>query len=348
MRALVYHGPGQKAWEEVPDPEITDDGDIVVRVDAATICGTDLHILKGDVPAVRNGRILGHEAVGTVEEVGDSVRRLCLGDRVLVSCISACGSCQYCREARYGQCTEGGGWVLGHKIDGTQADYVRVPYADTSTFRIPDGVSDEQALMLADVLPTGYEVGVLAGGVRPGDVVAVVGAGPVGLSAITGARLFSPSRIVAIDLSDARLDAAKQFGADVTINNSREDPVSVIKELTGRFGADVAIEAVGVPASFELAVSLARPGGRIANIGVHGEAATLHLEEQWIRDITITTGLVDTSSTPTLMRLITTGQIDAMKFITHHFDLDEFDQAYDVFARAADTHALKVVLTRGE
>jgi len=348
MRALVYHGPGHKAWEEVADPEITDDGDVIVRVDAVTICGTDLHILKGDVPAVRNGRILGHEAVGTVEEVGDSVRRLRPGDRVLVSCISACGSCRYCREARYGQCTEGGGWVLGHKIDGTQAEYVRVPYADNSTFRIPDGVSDEEALMLADILPTGYEVGVLAGGVRPGDVVAVVGAGPIGLSAITGARLYSPSQIVAIDLSDARLHAAKQFGADVTVNNSREDPLSIIKDLTGRFGADVAIEAVGVPDAFELAVKLARPGGRIANIGVHGEAATLHLEEQWIRDITITTGLVDTSSTPTLMRLITTGQIDAMKFVTHHFDLDEFDQAYDVFARAADTHALKVVLTRGE
>ena len=348
MRALVYHGPGQKAWEEAPDPELTDDGDVIVRVNAVTICGTDLHILKGDVPAVRNGRILGHEAVGTVEEAGDSVRRLCSGDRVLVSCISACGSCRYCLQARYGQCLEGGGWVLGHTIDGTQAEYVRVPYADTSTFRIPNGVSDEEVLMLADILPTGYEVGVLAGGVRPGDVVAVVGAGPVGLSAITGARLFSPSHIVAIDLSDARLEAAKQFGADITVNNTREDPLSVIKELTGRLGADVAIEAVGVPASFELAVSLARPGGRIANIGVHGEAATLHLEEQWIRDITITTGLVDTSSTPTLMRLITTGQIDARQFITHHFDLDEIEEAYDVFARAADTKALKVVLTQGE
>ena len=348
MRALVYHGPGQKAWEEVPDPEILDDGDIIVRVDATTICGTDLHILKGDVPAVNKGRILGHEAVGTVWEVGDGVRRLCPGDRVLVSCISACGSCRFCREGRYGQCLEGGGWVLGHKVDGTQAEFVRVLYADTSTFRSPDGVSDEEALMLADILPTGYEVGVLAGGVRPGDAVAVVGAGPVGLSAITGARLYSPSHIVAIDLSDARLEAAKQFGADVTVNNSREDPLSVIKDLTGGLGADVSIEAVGIPASFELAVKLARPGGRIANIGVHGEAATLHLEEQWIRDITITTGLVDTSSTPTLMRLITTGQIDASRFITHHFELDEFDQAYDVFARAADTHALKVVLTRGE
>ena len=348
MHAVVYHGPGRKSWEEVATPVIVDDTDAIVRVDVVTICGTDLHILKGDVPAVRNGRILGHEAVGTVEETGASVRRLRPGDRVLVSCISACGSCRYCREARYGQCTEGGGWVLGHKIDGTQAEYVRVPYADNSTFRIPDGVSDDEVLMLADILPTGYEVGVLAGGVRPGDVVAVVGTGPIGLSAITGARLYSPSHIVAIDLSDARLHAAKQFGADVIVNNSREDPLSVIKDLTGRLGADVAIEAVGVPASFELAVKLARPGGRIANIGVHGEAAALHLEEQWIRDITTTTGLVDTSSTPTLMRLITTGQIDASRFVTHHFDLDEFDQAYDVFARAADTHALKVVLTRGE
>ncbi len=346
MRALVYDGPGRKAWEEVADPEITDDGDIIVRVDATTICGTDLHILKGDVPAVHKGRILGHEAVGTIDEVGDGVRRMCPGDRVLVSCISACGTCRFCREGRYGQCLEGGGWILGHKIDGTQAEYVRVPFADTSTFRVPDGVSDEEILMLADILPTGYEVGVLAGGVRPGDVVAVVGAGPVGLSAIAGAQLFSPSHIIAIDLSATRLEAAKQFGADVTVNNSREDPLSVIRALTGRLGADVSIEAVGTPATFELAVKLARPGGRIANIGVHGEAALLHLEEEWIKDITITTGLVDTSSTPTLMRLLTNGQIDARRFITHRFGLDEFEEAYDVFARAADTGALKVVLTR--
>jgi alcohol dehydrogenase len=346
MRALVYHGPGRKSWDEVPDPGITDDGDIIVRVDATTICGTDLHILKGDLPEVRNGRILGHEAVGTVDEVGDGVRTLAPGDRVLVSSVSACGTCQFCREARYGQCMSGGGWILGHTIDGTQAEYVRVPFADTSTFRVPAGAADEEILMLADVLPTGYEVGVLAGGVRPGDVVAVVGAGPVGLSAITSAQLFSPSHIVAIDLSDARLEAAKHFGADVTVNNSREDPLAVIKDLTGRLGADVSIEAVGVPAAFELAVKLARPGGRIANIGVHGRAVTLHLDEQWIRDITITTGLKDTSSTPTLMRLVTSGQIDAKRFITHHFGLDEMEAAYDVFARAADTGALKVVLSR--
>jgi alcohol dehydrogenase len=347
MRALVYHGPGQKAWQEAPEPEITDDGDAIVRVDATTICGTDLHILKGDVPAVARGRILGHEAVGTVDEVGDGVHRLRPGDRVLVSCISACGTCRFCREGRYGQCLDGGGWILGHKIDGTQADYLRVPFADTSTYRVPAGLTDEETLMLADVLPTGYEVGVLAGGVRPADVVAVVGAGPVGLSAITGAQLYSPSHIVAIDLSDARLEAAKHFGADVVVNNSGEDPLAVIGKLTGGLGADVAIEAVGLPASFELAVGLVRPGGRIANIGVHGDAATLHLEDQWIRDITITTGLVDASSTPALMRLVSTGQIDARRFITHRFGLDEFEQAYDVFARAADTGALKVVLSRG-
>src|SRR5579859_5167865 len=321
MRAVVYHGPGQKAWEEVPDPEILDDGDAIVRVDAATICGTDLHILKGDVPEVHEGRVLGHEAVGTVVEVGDGVHRLSPGDRVLVSCISACGTCRFCREGRYGQCLDEGGWVLGHRIDGTQAEYVRVPYADTSTYRIPDGVPDEAILMLSDILPTGYEVGVLAGGVRPGDVVAVVGSGPVGLAAISTARLFSPSHIIAVDLSDARLAEAVKFGADVTVNDSREDPLAVIKDLTGRLGADVSIEAVGTPATFELAVKLIRPGGRIANIGVHGKPAMLHLEEQWARDITITTGLVDASSTPTLMRLVATGQLDASRFITHHLGL---------------------------
>ena len=348
MRALVFHGPGQRSWEEVPDPEITDESDVIVRVDATTICGTDLHILAGDVPEVHPGRILGHEAVGTVAEIGDSVRRLSPGDRVLVSCISGCGSCRFCREGHYGQCAEGGGWVLGRRIDGTQAEYVRVPYPDTSTFLIPDGVSDEEALMLADILPTGYEVGVLAGGVRPGDVVAVVGAGPVGLSAIACARLFSPSHVIAIDRSDTRLKEARDFGADLTINNAAEDAVAVIRDLTGRLGADVAIEAVGSPATFELAVNLVRPGGRVANIGVHGKPAVLHLEDQWARDITITTGLVDASSTPTLMRLVASGQLDVGRFVTHRLSMGDFEQAYDLFGDAAANGALKVVLTREE
>ncbi len=346
MRALVYHGPGKKAWEEVAKPTLTADTDAIVRVDAVTICGTDLHILKGDVPAVTDGRVLGHEAVGTVEEVGPGVKNVHVGDKVLVSCITACGSCRFCREARYGQCLGGGGWILGHRIDGTQAEYVRVPFADTSTFREPDGVADDELLMLADILPTGYEVGAVNGKVAPGDVVAVVGAGPIGLAAIMGSKLYSPSHVVAIDKADARLEAAKQFGADVIVNNDRQDPGAVIAELTEGLGADVSIEAVGIPATFELAVQLVRPGGRVANIGVHGEPATLHLEELWIRDVTITTGLVDTFSTPTLLKLTASHQMDVGRFVTHHFDLDSFIEAYDVFGRAGETGALKVVLTR--
>ena len=345
MHAIVYHGPGEKSWEEVPKPTITDDTDAIVKVDAVTICGTDLHILKGDVPAVTPGRILGHEAVGTVESVGSAVKNLSPGDRVLVSCITACGSCRFCREGSYGQCLGGGGWILGHKIDGTQAEYVRVPFADTSTFAIPDGVTDEEVLMLADIGPTGYEVGVLNGHVAPGDVVAVVGAGPVGLSAIMGSKLFSPAHVVAIDLSDARLDAAKQFGADVVVNPSREDALEVVRGLTQGLGADVAIEAVGVPATFEQCTALVRPGGTVANVGVHGAPATLHLEELWIKNVTITTGLVDTYSTPTLLRLLGSRQVDMGRFVTHRFPMSEFLQAYEVFANAADTQALKVVIT---
>jgi alcohol dehydrogenase len=342
---MVYEGLGRCALAEVPDPEITDDADMIVRVDATSICGTDLNILAGDVASVRPGRVLGHEAVGTVEDVGSAVHALSPGDRVLVPCISVCGACRYCRESHYGQCIGGGGWALGHTIDGTQADFVRVPFADTSTYRLPDGVSDEDALMLADVLPTGYEVGVLKAGVGPGDVVAVVGTGPIGLAAIMGARLFSPSHIVAIDHADRRLDAAKQFGADVVVNNAVSDPLPIVRGLADRLGADVAIEAVGQPETFELAVTLGRPGARIANIGVHGRPAALHLEDQWIRDITVTTGLVDTCSIPTLLRLVASGQLSAAKLVTHRFGFDDFDQAYEVFSGAGDTGAIKVVLS---
>jgi alcohol dehydrogenase len=345
MKALVYHGPGTKAWEEVPDAVIIDATDAIVRVEATTICGTDLHIMKGDVPAVTDGRILGHEAVGTIVAVGNATHRVKVGDRVLVSCITSCGTCEYCRGGHAGQCLGGGGWILGHKIDGTQAELVRVPFADLSTYPIPVGVSDEAVLMLADILPTGYEVGVLNGRVRPGDVVAVVGAGPIGLSAIIGSRLYSPATIVSIDLADSRLQAAKSFGADVTVNNSREDPLEIIRSMTGGLGADVAIEAVGTAATFELATTLIRPGGHIANIGVHGTPATLHLEDLWIRNVTITTGLVDAYSTATLLRLIGNGQLDAGRLVTHHFQLDEMERAYEVFGDAAATGALKVMLT---
>ncbi|MFA9431102.1 zinc-dependent alcohol dehydrogenase family protein [Egicoccus sp. AB-alg2] len=345
MKAIVYHGPGDKRWEDVPDPQIVDDTDAVVRVDAVTICGTDLHILKGDVPAVTDGRILGHEAIGTVEEIGAGVKNVAVGDRVLVSCISACGRCDYCRRASYGQCRGGGGWILGHLIDGTQAERVRVPFADTSTYPVPDGVSDEATLMLADILPTGYEVGVLNGQVAPGSVIAVVGAGPIGLAAIMTARLLSPSEIVAIDLVDARLEAAKRFGATTTINSQQENALEHVLQMTDGLGADVAIEAVGIPETFELCARLIRPGGRVANVGVHGAPATLHLEDLWIRNVTVTTGLVDTYSTPTLLRLIAAGQIDPSPFITHRFPMSDFLEAYDVFARAGETGSLKVVLT---
>jgi alcohol dehydrogenase len=345
MKAVVYHGPGAIAWEEVAKPTVVVDTDAIVRVDSVTICGTDLHIWKGDVPEVTDGRVLGHEAVGTVEEVGPGVKNVRPGDRVLISCITACGACRFCREGRYGQCLGGGGWILGHNIDGTQAEYVRVPFADTSTYPVPPGASDEEILMLADILPTAYEVGVLNGTVQPGDVVAIVGAGPIGLAAMTAARLYSPGHVIAIDLADSRLEAAKQFGADTTVNNSVEDPVATVMSMTNGLGVDVAIEAVGVPATFELAAELARPGGHVANIGVHGEPATLHLEELWTRDLTITTGLVDTYSTPTLLRLVTSGQLDAKPFITHRFALDQFMEAYDTFRRAGESGALKVVLT---
>jgi alcohol dehydrogenase len=346
MKALVYEGPGSKSWKDVPDPVIFDDGDAIVRVDATTICGTDLHILKGDVPETTPGRILGHEAVGTVVEVGAGVKTRHVGDRVLVSCISACGRCRFCRGGRYGQCLGGGGWILGHLIDGTQAELVRVPFADTSTYVLPDGASDEEILMLADILPTSYEVGVLNGHIQPGDTVAIVGAGPIGLSAILGAKMFSPSHVISIDLSDARLDAAKGFGADVTVNDGREDAVTLVKSLTDGLGADVAIEAVGVPQTFELCTELVRPGGHVANIGVHGEPATLHLESLWIRNVTVTTGLVDTYSTPTLLRLVASHQVDAERFVSHHFALDQMLDAYDVFGRASETGAIKVVISR--
>ena len=346
MHAVVYHGPGRPSWQEVPDAVVREDTDAVVRVDAVTICGTDLHILKGDVPAVTDGRILGHEAVGTVESVGRSVRTVKVGDRVLVSCISACGACRFCRESRYGQCLGGGGWVLGHRIDGTQAELVRVPFADTSTHPVPVGVPDEQVLMLADILPTGYEVGVLNGRVRPGDVVVVVGAGPVGLAGILGARMFSPSHVVAVDPTPSRLDAAKAVGADVIVDPTRDDVAQVVAELTGGLGADVTMEAVGVPETFETAAALVRPGGTVANLGVHGKPVTLHLEELWIKNVTITTGLVDTFSTPTLLRLLASGQLDVTRLVTHRFDMTDFEQAYDTFSRPAETGALKVVLTR--
>jgi len=345
MKALVYHGPGERGWDSVEDPKIWEPTDIIARIDTSTICGTDLHILKGDVPETTAGTILGHEAVGTVVEIGAGVSTVAPGDRVLISCVTSCGRCRFCKEGRYGQCLGGGGWIFGHLIDGLQAEYARVPFADNSVYKVPAGLTDEQVLFLADILPTAYEVGVLNGMVSPGDTVAIVGAGPIGLAAILTAKLYTPGRIVAIDLADSRLDGARRFGADVTINNGVDDAVERVMELTDGLGVDCAFEAVGVPATFELAAELIRPGGRLANIGVHGKPATLHLEKLWIRDVTITTGLVDTFSIPQLLRLIASGRLDPSLFATHRFALGDTMSAYDTFGDAANTGALKVVLS---
>ncbi|MFE1987944.1 zinc-dependent alcohol dehydrogenase family protein [Streptomyces mirabilis] len=343
MKALVFHGSGKSAWEDVADPGIQDATDAIVRVDAVTICGTDLHILKGDLPEVRPGTVLGHEAVGEVVEVGSDVRMVRPGDRVLVSCITACGRCRYCREGSYGQCRAGGGWILGHLIDGTQAEYVRVPHADLSTYALRGAVDSKDAVLLADIFPTAYEAGVLNGRVRPADTVVVVGAGPIGLAAIATARFYTPERIIAVDLAPARLDAAKRLGADA-VASAGDEAEQLVADLTEGLGADVVIEAVGVPASFEACTRMVRPGGHVANVGVHGKPATLHLEDLWIKNVTITTGLVDTYSTPTLLRMMAAGQLPTSSLVTHTFPMDAMEEAYEVFARAADTGALKVVL----
>ncbi|GAT80255.1 alcohol dehydrogenase [Streptomyces sp. F-3] len=343
MKGYVFHGPGQSAWEDVPDPDVKEPTDAVVRVDAVTICGTDLHILKGDVPEVRPGTVLGHEAVGEVVEIGADVRTLQPGDRVLVSCITACGRCRYCRKAMYSQCLGGGGWILGHCIDGTQAEFVRVPFADLSVHPLPASVTSQDAVLLADIFPTAYEVGVLNGQVRPGDTVAVVGAGPIGLAAIATARLFSPARVIAVDMAPARLEAARQLGAEA-VADAREAPEQLVADLTDGLGADVVVEAVGTPETFEVCTRMVRPGGRVANVGVHGKPAPLHLEELWSRNVTITTGLVDTSSTPTLLRMAAAGRLPTSRLVTHTFPLERMEEAYDVFAHSAETGALKVVL----
>jgi alcohol dehydrogenase len=346
MKALVYHGPGQKAWEDVPDATVQEPTDVVVRVDTTTICGTDLHILHGDVAAVTDGRILGHEAVGTVTAVGDAVKGFAVGDRVLVPAITKCGRCEYCQRGMPSHCqTVGGiGWIFGHLIDGTQAESVRVPYADTSLYAVPDNVTNEQAIFLADSLPTGYEVGVLAGQVRPGDTVAVVGAGAVGLAAILTTGLWGASRVIAIDSNKFRLEKALEFGATDAFEAGPGAAGDVIA-LTDGLGVDVAIEAVGYPETLLTAASLVRPGGTIANIGVHGVPVELPMQEMWIKNVKLTMGLVDTVSIPTLLTMVAGGRIPAEKMGTHSFTFDRMDEAYSVFGSAAAHSALKVIIT---
>jgi alcohol dehydrogenase len=343
MKALVYQGPGRKSVEDRPIPEIKAPTDAVVKIAKTTICGTDLHILKGDVPTCSAGRILGHEGTGTVEKVGAGVTAFRPGDRVLISCISACGRCEYCRRGMYSHCTTGG-WILGNEIDGTQAEYVRIPHADTSLYRLPEGADEEALVMLSDILPTGFECGVLNGKVTPGSTVAIVGAGPIGLAALLTAQFYAPAQIIVIDLDDNRLEVAKRFGATATVNASHGDPTEAVMRLTDGRGVDTAIEAVGVPASFITCENIVAPGGTIANVGVHGVKVDLHLERLWAQNITITTRLVDTVTTPMLLKTVQSRKIDPRKLITHHFKLEKIVDAYDTFGHAAETHALKVII----
>ena len=343
MKALVYQGPGKKALEDRPMPEIAAPTDAVVRVTRTTICGTDLHILKGDVPTCAPGRILGHEGVGVVEKVGAAVSAFKPGDHVLISCISSCGKCEYCRKGMYSHCTSGG-WILGNSIDGTQAEYVRIPHAETSLYHIPDSADEEALVMLSDILPTGFECGVLNGRVEPGSTVAIVGSGPIGLAALLTAQFYSPAEIIMIDLDDNRLAVAKTFGATQTINSSDGKAAAAVKALTGERGVDTAIEAVGIPATFLLCEDIVAPGGTIANVGVHGVKADLHLERLWSHNITITTRLVDTVTTPMLLKTVQSKKIDPTKLITHRFKLANILDAYETFGKAASTHALKVII----
>jgi len=344
MKALVYGGPGQKEWKEVPRPELDKQTDAVVRILHTTICGTDLHILKGDVPAVTEGRILGHEGIGIVEEVGTGVSNFKPGDRVLISCVTSCGRCSYCKRQLYAHC-EDGGWILGHLIDGTQAEYVRIPHADNSLYPLPEGVSEEALLMLSDILPTGFEIGVLAGQVKPGDTVAIVGAGPIGMATLLTAQLYSPGRIIMVDLDPERLALSRQFGATDTINSGEENAVETLFAMTNGVGVDVAIEAVGIPATFDICQKSIAPGGHIANVGVHGKSVELHLEDLWIRNITLTTGLVSTYSTPMLLQTVQSGAFHPEKLVTHRFALEDMMQAYEVFSNAAKEKAMKVVIS---
>ena len=343
MKALVYHGPGKRAWEDKARPVIKDQSDAIVRITTSTICGTDLHILKGDLPAVTDGRILGHEGIGVIEQVGTGVSEFHVGDKVIISCVTACLKCDFCKRAMYSHCHDGG-WILGYTIDGTQAEYVRIPHADGSLYKFPAGGDEEAMVMLSDILPTGFECGVLNGQVKPGDTVAIVGAGPVGLAVLLTAQFYSPAAIIVIDLDDKRLEVAKTFGATNLVNSADGKAAQHVMELTEGVGVDVAIEAVGLPATFTICQDIVAAGGRIANVGVHGKPVELHMEKLWDRNIALTTRLVDTVTTPMLLKVVRSGKLQPSKLVTHRFAMNEIMKAYDTFGNAAKEGALKVVL----
>ena len=347
MKALVYHGPGRRSYEEKPMPVIKETTDAIVRITKTTICGTDLHILKGDVPTVTDGRILGHEGVGIIEQIGGNVSNIHVGERVLISCISSCGRCANCKTGMYSHCENGGGWILGNLIDGTQAEYVRIPFADNSLYAIPDGADEESLVMLSDILPTGFECGVLNGQIKPGDTVAIIGAGPIGLAVLLTAQFYSPAAIIMVDNDDNRLEVAKKFGATQVIHNDLGNAAEKIMALTNNRGVDVAVEAIGIPSSFDICQAIVAAGGHIANVGVHGKPVQLNLDKLWSQNITLTTRLVDTVTTPMLLKTVLSGKLQPQQLITHHFTMDEVMEAYDTFSDAMKEEALKVIITNG-
>ncbi|MDZ4751834.1 MAG: zinc-dependent alcohol dehydrogenase family protein [Flavobacteriales bacterium] len=342
MKGLVYLGSGKIELKDIPTPKILKPTDAIVKVTKTTICGTDIGIIHGKTPTCLPGTTLGHEGVGVVEEVGSAIVNFKKGDHVIISCITSDGSCEYCKKQMYSHC-EDGGWILGHTINGTQAEYVNIPHADNSLYHIPAGADEEALVMLSDILPTGHEIGVLNGTVKLGDTIAIVGAGPVGMSALLTAQFYSPAKIYMIDLDENRLELAKKFGATDTINTSKDDAVKRIMEET-KDGVDVAIEAVGIPATFDICQNILRPGGHLANIGVHGSIVNLQIQKLWIRNITLTMGLVNTNTTPMLLKTITSGKLEPAKLITHRFKLEEILRAYEVFGNPVKEQSMKVII----
>jgi len=347
MKALVYYGPSNQSWEEKPEPSIVNPTDAIVKIKKTTICGTDLHIMRGNVPTVSSGTTLGHEGIGIIVELGSGVTNFKVGDKVLISCITSCGKCDYCKKGSYGHCRNGG-WVLGNTIDGCQAEFVRIPHADNSLHHISEDVDEEAMVMLSDIIPTGLEVGVLEGNVQPGKTVALVGAGPVGLAAIMASQFYSPSEIIAIDLDDNRLEVSKTVGATHLINNNGGTAVEQLMDITNGEGVDVAIEAIGIPEGWDMCEEIVTAGGNIAMLGVHGKSAILHLERMWKKNFTFTAGLVHTTTIPMLMKAVQKGSLNPTRLISHHFNLNDIEKAYDTFTNAAENCSLKVIMTNVE
>ncbi|KAH3684095.1 hypothetical protein WICPIJ_004935 [Wickerhamomyces pijperi] len=359
MKAIVYKGtPGVKELLSIPVPTIQAATDAVVKLSYTTICGSDLHIISGHVADMQKPlTVLGHEGIGIVESIGDKVSNFKVGDKVLISCITSCGSCVYCKKGLQSHCMDGG-WILGHNINGTQAEYVRIPHADNSLYNIKryeGSIKDEALLMLSDILPTGNEMGAVNGRIDRGDVVAIVGCGSVGISALIASKTYDPKSVIMIDFDDERLKVAKEFfGADYVLNpgkvNVKEEIMKITSELNIQSregldaGVDVAIECVGIPATFQTCQDIIAPGGRIANVGVHGVKVDLQLQDLWIKNIQIATGLVNANTTPDLLKKIESGELEPSRLVTHHFKFSEVLKAYEVFKNSSQEKCIKVFL----